>query len=354
MSTTRRVLIMAGGTGGHVFPALAVAGELRRRGVEVVWMGTRAGLEARLVPAAGYPIEWISVSGLRRKGVLSWLMAPVRVGRALYEARLALQRVNPDVVLGMGGFVTGPGGVMAWMLGKKLVIHEQNSIAGLTNRVLSRVANQVLTGFPDTFPEQVNAVVTGNPIRPEIAALASREVPRNPWRVLVLGGSQGAAALNSLVPGAVADLPAHLCPEIWHQTGERDQESTRIAYQAEGVTARVVPFITDMAGAYHWADLVICRSGALTVAEVAAAGVAALLVPYPHAVDDHQTHNAQLLVDAEAALLLPQSTLTRKLLKEMLRSFAEHPERLQIMGRAARTVALPHATQAVVERLIAA
>ncbi|CAK0750589.1 N-acetylglucosaminyl transferase [Gammaproteobacteria bacterium] len=351
-----RVLVMAGGTGGHVFPALAVAKELQALGMEVVWMGTRTGLEARLVPEAGYPVEWITVTGLRGKGAMNWVLAPWRLLRALGEALLALRRVAPEVVLGMGGFATGPGGLAAWLLRRPLVIHEQNSVAGLTNRLLARLATRVLEAFPDTFPPRVNAVFTGNPVRPEIAKLAreSRDEIGKPWRLLVLGGSQGAAALNAVLPDALALLSPQARPEVWHQSGARLLEQTEIAYRAAGITARIDAFITDMAAAYQWADLVLCRSGALTVAEIAAAGVAAVLVPYPHAVDDHQTHNARLLLDAGAAQILPQKTLNPHCLAEVLRDLGENPERLRAMGRAAHAVARPAATADVVARVLVA
>ena len=354
----RRVLVMAGGTGGHVFPALAVAHRLRSLGVEVVWMGTRTGLEARLVPEAGYPVEWVTVTGLRGKKSIGW-MAPWRLLRALWEALLAVHRVKPEVVLGMGGFATGPGGVAAWLLRRPLVIHEQNSIAGLTNRLLARLAKRVLVAFPNTFPATQSVVLTGNPIRPEIAALATEprkataEGGQENWHLLVLGGSQGATALNRALPVALARLPLEKRPIVWHQSGGLLLESTQAAYQEAGVVARIEPFVVDMAAAYQWADLVLCRSGALTVAEVAAASVGSILVPYPHAVDDHQTRNAGLLVDAGAAVLLPQSSLHADRLLEIIESISNAPERLRSMGECARTVAQPTATALVVAELLA-
>ena len=362
-AAVKRVLVMAGGTGGHVFPALAVAERLRALGVEVVWMGTPAGLEARLAPEAGYPVEWVTVTGLRGKGAIGW-SAPGRLLRALWQAFAAVRRVNPDVVLGMGGFATGPGGLAAWLLRRPLVIHEQNAVAGLTNRLLARLAKRVLVAFPHTFPPKIGAVLTGNPIRPEIAALAStpRVVPTPPtptqahngWHLLVLGGSQGAAAMNRTVPNALACLPAAMRPLVWHQSGARLLEPTQAAYQEAGVTGQIEPFITDMAAAYRWADLVVCRAGALTIAEVAAAGVGAVLVPYPHAVDDHQTRNARLLVDADAAILLPQSELTPDRLAAILSRLGGDPTHLHAMGRRAQTVARPDATEQVVAAILAA
>lgn len=358
----QRVLVMAGGTGGHVFPALAVAGELRSLGIDVVWMGTRTGLEARLVPEAGYPVAWVTIAGLRGKGAMSWALAPWRLLRALWEALIAVWRVNPDVVLGMGGFATGPGGLAAWLLRYPLVIHEQNSIAGLTNRLLALLATRVLEAFPNTFSPKIGAILTGNPVRPEIAALAKklREegvfteiMEKRAWRLLVLGGSQGATALNTTLPNALVRLSAQIRPEVWHQSGAHLLEQTIASYQAVGISARIEPFITDMAAAYQWADLVVCRSGALTIAEVAAAGVAAVLVPYPHAVDDHQTKNARLLVDTGAAILLPQKELNPERLAEVLLVFGENPDRLRVMGRAAHSVAQPTATAEVVARVLA-
>ncbi|CAK0759847.1 N-acetylglucosaminyl transferase [Gammaproteobacteria bacterium] len=363
-SKVKRVLIMAGGTGGHVFPALAVANELRTRGIEVVWMGTHAGLEARLVPEAGYPIEWIPISGLRKKGILSWLSAPWYLIRAFLTARAAVRRVSPNVVLGMGGFASGPGGLAASLLGIPLVIHEQNSVLGLTNRLLTKRATQALEGFPDTFSSKMGAIYTGNPIRPEIASLATQpraQATRSPeegdkscWHLLVLGGSQGATALNTLLPEALGKLRARSRPEVWHQCGARFSEQTQAAYREAGVIGKIEPFITDMAAAYHWADLVVCRSGALTVAEVSAAGVASILVPYPHAVDDHQTTNAHLLSNAGAAILLPQKEITSDGLAKILRGLCENPERLEKMGREAHAVARPTATEEVVAHLLSA
>ncbi len=305
MSTA--VLIMAGGTGGHVFPALAVAELLRERECRVVWVGTRRGLEARIVPAKGFAIEWLSVSGLRGKGLLTWLLAPVQLAIALAQAFSIVRRQKPAVVLGVGGFATGPGGVAAWLLGRPLVIHEQNAIAGLTNRWLARIARLVLEGFPGSFPPGVRTHCIGNPVRREIAALPAPEsrfaVRSGVMRLLIIGGSLGARRLNSSVPRAIALLQrqGHRF-EVWHQAGERGIEEARAEYSLAGVSGRVEAFIDDMAGAYGWADLVICRAGALTVAELAAAGVGALLVPFPFAVDDHQTHNARFLTEAGAAV----------------------------------------------------
>lgn len=342
-----RVMIMAGGTGGHVFPALAVAAELRERGAEVFWLGTRQGLEARLVPAAGITMEWVSVSGLRGKGATTWLMAPWRILWAALQVLAVMLRQRPVVVLGMGGFATGPGGVMTWLLRKPLVIHEQNAIAGLTNRLLAPLARRVLEAFPGTFHGK-HVIHTGNPVRHGIAALPNpneRFAGRSgALRLLVLGGSLGARALNEVVPAAISLLSSR--PEIWHQAGNRNLDDTLEHYRNAAVTARVEPFIEDMAAAYAWADLVLCRAGALTVAELAAAGVGAILVPYPHAVDDHQSRNAAYLTDAGAALAIQQRELTRDKLCELLASFVDR-SRLLLMAEAARRLALPQAAALV-------
>jgi UDP-N-acetylglucosamine--N-acetylmuramyl-(pentapeptide) pyrophosphoryl-undecaprenol N-acetylglucosamine transferase len=319
------VVIMAGGTGGHVFPALAIAERLRERGLAVSWLGTRRGLEAELVPRAGIEIDWISVAGLRGNGLLGWLLAPFRLTVALLQALAALHRRRPTAVLGMGGFVAGPGGVAARLLALPLVIHEQNAIAGLTNNLLARLANRVLEAFPGTFPTARAALTTGNPVRAEIATLPDPSTRfagrKGPLRVLVLGGSLGAAALNANVPAAAARLPGRLM--IRHQCGRRQIESAR-------------------------ADLVVCRAGALTIAELAAAGVGALLVPYPYAVDDHQTANAAELIEAGAARLLPQAELDAPRLADELETLAMDRPQLLAMAVAARAVARPDATDAVV------
>jgi len=310
-----RVLIMAGGTGGHVFPALAVAERLRDQGVEVVWMGTHQGLEADVVPRAGFAMEWISVTGLRGKGLLSWVLAPVRLLRALLQSLVIIMRCRPMAVLGMGGFVSGPGGLVAWLLKRPLLIHEQNAVAGLTNRLLARLADRVMQAFPQTLPERFHPQLTGNPVREDISALPSPEARfagrQDGLRLLVLGGSLGAQALNEVVPKMLALLPGDQPIQVWHQAGRRNIEAAQEAYadcDRDGI--KLEPFIDDMAAAYGWADLVLCRAGALTVAELAAAGVGAILVPYPFAVDDHQTRNAAWLVDSGAGIRIAQSQLT--------------------------------------------
>ncbi len=340
--------ILAGGTGGHVFPALAVAHRLRQSGQEVFWMGTPQGLEARLVPQHGFSMEWIQVSGLRGKGWKRRLSAPWQLGLALRQARAILKRRRPGLVLGMGGFASGPGGLMARWLGIPLIIQEQNRIPGLTNRWLAPFAQQVFEAFPQSFPPKVGAIPCGNPVRPEIQALPPPEARHlaaadRRRRLLVLGGSLGAQVLNETLPPALARLPEAQRPQIYHQAGERTLDLARAAYDRAGVAARIVPFIEDMAEAYGWADLVVCRSGALTVSELAAAGLGALLIPYPHAVDDHQTANARYLSDAGAAVLLPQSELNPETLGAMLSRLLQDPARLRTLAKLARSLALPEA-----------
>ncbi|TSA23328.1 MAG: undecaprenyldiphospho-muramoylpentapeptide beta-N-acetylglucosaminyltransferase [Betaproteobacteria bacterium] len=315
----RHALIMAGGTGGHVIPALAVARVLRARGWRISWLGTATGIEASLVPAQGIPLETLSMAGVRGKGMLRLTLLPLHLLRAFWQALRIMRRVRPTVVLGMGGYAAFPGGMMAALLGKPLAIHEQNARAGMTNRVLSCVADRVLLGLPGAFIGrgricQVAATWLGNPVRAEIAALpdaAVRMAGRDgPLRVLVIGGSLGAAALNTLVPQALALLPAETRPLVRHQAGAKHLADLQQNYAVAGVAGECLAFIEDMAAAYAWADVVICRAGASTVSEIAAAGVAAGFVPFPHAVDDHQTANARFLVDDAAAWLLPQADLT--------------------------------------------
>ena len=341
------ILIMAGGTGGHVFPALAVARALQQETLQVVWLGTRNGLEARVVPDAGIPIEWISIQGLRGKGLASWLLAPFKLIYALAQAFGVMRRRRPAAVVGMGGFVAGPGGLAAGLLRKPLVVHEQNAVAGLTNRILARFARTVLEAFPDSFPGGIRARTVGNPVRSDITGL---DLPVRRFqgragapRLLVLGGSQGARALNQAVPEALALLEPDARPEVWHQAGERTLAIARDVYRDSRVEARIDPFIEDMAAAYEWADFVVCRAGALTVFELAAAGVGAVLVPYPSAVDDHQSLNARYLTERGAAMLLPENELTAERLAELLRSFVEDPSLRLRMASAARELATPGA-----------
>ena len=349
-----KIMIAAGGTGGHVFPGLAVAQVLRARGHEVVWMGTPDSFEARTVPRHGIEVRFVRVKGLRGKGALSWLGAPLRLLRALGDALTVLRAERPDVLLGMGGFAAGPGGLAAWLTRRPLVIHEQNSIAGLTNRLLARIARRVLEAFPHTF---ARAETVGNPVRPgfaELADPAQRIGARGtPAQVLVIGGSLGAKALNEMVPAALALIPPVQRPLVRHQGG-RTLEAAQAAYARHGVNGEVTAFIDDMVAAYSWADLVICRAGASTVAELAAAGCAALLVPYPHAVDDHQTRNGQYLVDAGAALMVPEDILTPELLAEMLEGLLARRAQLVAMAQAARRAAWPNAVNVIADACLEA
>jgi UDP-N-acetylglucosamine--N-acetylmuramyl-(pentapeptide) pyrophosphoryl-undecaprenol N-acetylglucosamine transferase len=354
---SRTVMIMAGGTGGHVFPALAIAGELRASR-NIVWLGTERGIEARLVPAAGYAVEWIEVEGLRGKGLGRWLAAPLRLARAVAQARRALRRRRPHVVLGCGGFVSGPGGIAARLTGVPLVVHEQNAVAGLTNRCLAHFAARVAEGFPGSFPPSRGALFVGNPVRPEIAALPAPrrrfEARNGTMRLFVFGGSQGASALNRLVPAALALLPDGRRPRVLHQTGAKDVAATEAAYRTAGIAADVRAFVDDMAAAYADADLVVSRAGASTVAELTAAGVGSILVPFPAAVDDHQTRNAEWLGRVGAAQVVSETGLTAAELANRLATlFGSGRPRLLAMAEAARALARPDAAQRVAEICLA-
>jgi UDP-N-acetylglucosamine--N-acetylmuramyl-(pentapeptide) pyrophosphoryl-undecaprenol N-acetylglucosamine transferase len=345
----RTALIMAGGTGGHVFPGLAVADELRAAGWDVVWMGARTGMEARLVPARGYRVAWIRAAALRGKGVLATLLLPLNLLVGFAQAAKAIFRLRPDVVLGMGGYVAFPGGMMAALLARPLALHEQNAIAGLANRVLARVADKVMAAFPDALR---GAEWTGNPVRADIAAIAepqARYAARSgPLALLVIGGSLGARALNDAVPAALACMPEAARPRVVHQAGAQHLEAVRARYAECGVTGEVLAFIDDMAARYAQADVVVCRAGAMTVAELAAAGVPGVLVPYPHAVDDHQTANARFLVAQNAALLLPQAELSPQRLADLLAGLDR--ARLLTMARSARALGKPEAARVVADR----
>ncbi|NWG87214.1 MAG: undecaprenyldiphospho-muramoylpentapeptide beta-N-acetylglucosaminyltransferase [Hydrogenophilaceae bacterium] len=349
--SARTALIMAGGTGGHIMPALAVAERLRSEGWRVVWLGTRAGMEARLVPERGFEIEWLNFGGVRGKGPLRLVLLPLQMLIAFWQALRAIFRVRPDVVAGFGGYPAFPGGMMAVLLAKPLVIHEQNAIAGMTNRVLAKVADRVLLGLPLKTPLARNEVWVGNPVRAEIAALPTPDVRyaehQGPLRLLVVGGSLGAAALNDSVPKALALLPAERRPVVRHQAGAKHIEQLEANYAAASVAADCLAFIDDMAAAYAWADLVICRAGALTVAEVAAAGVAAAFVPFPFAVDDHQSANARFLSEREAAWLLPQKALTPEGLAQWLDGLTR--EALKTRAIKARELAKADATERVAD-----
>jgi len=348
-----KVMIMAGGTGGHVYPALAVAQELRTRGHEVVWMGAPDSFESRVVPKSGIAMEYVRVSGLRGKGVAKLLQAPLLLLRALRDALAALRRQQPQLVLGMGGFAAGPGGVAAWLTRRPLLIHEQNAAAGMTNRLLARIATRVMEAFPRTFAA---ALTVGNPVRAgfaELPAPALRLAHEGPARVLVVGGSQGARALNELMPRALALLPEAQRPQVRHQAG-RTLDTAQRCYAEAGVAGSIEAFIDDMPAAYGWADLVVCRAGASTVAELAAAGCAALLVPFPAAVDDHQTRNGEYLVAAGAAKLMQERDLDPAKLALALRELLADRSALARMGEAARRAAWSDATERIVNECLTA
>lgn len=349
MSAPRTIMIMAGGTGGHIFPALSVAEYLRAQGWHIVWLGARSGMEATLVPPKGYTMAWVAMSGVRGKGLIRFALLPLQLLVAFWQSARAIFAHRPDVVLGMGGYVSFPGGMMASLFNRPLAIHEQNSVAGLANKVLAKLANRVLGGFPSAFANSAAVLWTGNPVRAEIAAIeppAQRYRARSgTLRLTVIGGSLGAQALNETVPQALALIPAAERPQVTHQSGTRHLAAVEANYQRAGVDGTSVAFIADMAAQYAASDLVICRAGASTIAELAAAGVASVLVPFPHAVDDHQTHNARFLAERGAAVLIPQNELTPQKLAELLRGFTR--DALLAMAEKAREVAKPNATQAV-------
>ena len=343
----KTILVMAAGTGGHVFPALAIARQLQNKGARVQWLGTQRGMENELLANSGINIHHISVSGLKGTGLGRKLLAPIMLSKALFQSMRIISQLKPDCVLGMGGFVCGPGGLAAKLAGKPLIIHEQNAVAGMTNRLLAKVADCVLEAFPSTFNTATRLVHTGNPLRAEIAKLSSdsRSYPDNmrALRLLILGGSQGAAAINRIIPEVVAGWGHSALPEIWHQTGSRAIEETQSHYAKicpeTAANVKVVPFIADMAAAYKWAELVICRSGASTVSELAAVGLPSILIPYPHHSDQQQVHNANWLVAGGAALLLEQANLTAEKLLELLVEFDRNRTTLIGMGAAARALA---------------
>lgn len=334
----KRVLIMAGGTGGHVFPGLAVANYLREQGVEVHWLGTNAGLEAKVVPEANIPLHVVNIGGVRGKGAKALLTAPFNIFKAIRESLRVVKSVNPDAVLGMGGFVSGPGGVAAWIAKRPLIIHEQNAIAGTTNKILSLFAKRVLEGFPAAFSAQPKVLSIGNPVRAEMVTLAppqSRLQSQHKFKLLVIGGSLGAYALNEMVPQSLKMIPENQRPEVWHQTGEKHFDITKKKYETLAIDAKLQPFIKDMSLAYGWADMVLCRAGALTVAELCAVGVGAIFIPFPFAIDDHQTANAQYMVSKDAAICIQQKDLTANRLAEIISHYGNTPEKRMAMAQAA-------------------
>lgn len=344
----QRVLIMAGGTGGHVFPALAVAQEFIKRGAKVDWLGTAKGIEITLVPQANIPLHFLSVEGVRGKGLMGLLKAPFLISRALLQARGLIKKINPQLVVGFGGFASGPGGLVARWLNIPLVIHEQNAVAGTTNRLLAPRATKVLSAFANAFKNGIakDVVIVGNPVRESIQQLGAVETrmshrEKESPHLLILGGSLGAKAINELVPRALATMDPLDRPLVWHQTGQQHQDVTRDLYQQLNVDAKADAFIQDMAAAYAWADLVICRAGALTVSELMVAGVASILIPLPTAIDDHQTANAQHLVKAGAGVSLKQAELTAELLEKILSEHLRNKSLLQQMGKNAQQNAIP-------------
>lgn len=351
MSAGNTVLILAGGTGGHIYPGLAFADMLRANGIGVRWLGAEGGMECSRVAAHDIPLDLVRISGVRGKGARSWLSMPFRLLRAVMDARASIRRHQPSCAVSFGGYVAGPGGLAAWTRGVPLVVHEQNRVPGLTNRVLARFARKVMQAFPGTFPEGT-AHTCGNPVRGAVVSLpdpADRFAARSGQpRLLVTGGSQGARALNRNVPAALALLPAGIRPQVRHQAGIRDVDETNALYRQAGIEARVEPFIEDMAAAYAWADLVICRSGALTVSELAAAGLGSVLVPFPHAVDDHQAANAEVLVEPGAAKMMREQHLTPHSLAELLEPMMGDREQLLTMAIAARKQAVVDSAEQLV------
>ena len=370
----KTVLIMAGGTGGHIFPALAVAHVLRDRGVHIEWLGTDNGLEARLVPEQHYPINYIEISGMRGKGLKTQVLLPFKLLRAMFQTLSVYRKVKPDVVLGMGGFVTGPGGIVAWLLRKPVVLHEQNAIAGLTNKLLFKFAKKVFAAFPGAFAENKKLMIIGNPVRKEIKQLEKPEqrfakkwenISDMQLNILVIGGSLGAAALNDKLPGALKMIAKNKPMKkinVRHQCGEKNLKVTKENYKwlekrsldntehEININVDIMPFINDMAANYEWADLVICRSGALTVSEIAAVGVASLLVPFPYAVDDHQTANAAYLANEDAAFLIQQNNLSKEKLIELLMSLNQ--KKLLTMAKRARQLSINNAAEVVADECL--
>lgn len=347
------ILVMAGGTGGHIFPGIAVADELKAQGWNVHWLGTAKRMEAEIVPAHGYDISFINIAGLRGKDWKTWLKLPFKVLQSVMQSMRIIRKVKPDVVLGMGGYASAPGGFAAWLLGKPLVLHEQNAVAGMSNRFLSNIASSVLAAFPNAFAKKKSVEVVGNPLRGDIVALEQSipEQPATSKKVLVVGGSLGAKVLNETVPQAMKQIKLQNI-NVWHQTGKGNEETVLASYQQYGLlgeNVQVSEFIDDMSAAYQWADVVICRAGALTVSELAMAAKPAVFVPLPHAVDDHQTKNAEYLVSRGAAKLIPQSEFNGTTLGQMLNSFFVSDKVIQAMAKAAHDAAHADATQRVAD-----
>jgi UDP-N-acetylglucosamine--N-acetylmuramyl-(pentapeptide) pyrophosphoryl-undecaprenol N-acetylglucosamine transferase len=348
----KNILIMAGGTGGHVYPALAVADNLKDKGFQLFWLGTNKGMEVKVVPNHGYPLLKINVSGVRGNGFIRLLLTPFMLMIALFQALIIMIKIRPVVVLGMGGFVSGPGGIAAWLMRIPLLIHEQNAIAGLTNRLLAPFADSIMAAFPGTFKESGKLTITGNPVRNNIVNLPEPEKryanrDSKLLKILVLGGSLGAKKLNEIIPEALVALKRDYQFEVKHQCGERHISDTETAYKEQDINVEILPFINNMAEVYAWADIVVCRAGALTVAELAASGIASILIPFPYAVDDHQTENAKYLSVAGAAILIQEAQLNIGKLKELLLKLCHAPEQLMQMAVKARSLSKPQATDDV-------
>ncbi len=348
MKKTSKLMVMAGGTGGHVFPALAVAKKLQESGVEISWLGTQRGLEFRVVPENDIKLDLISVEGLRGKGGVSILLAPFKLVRAMWQSVVHIRRIQPDCILGMGGFVSGPGGLVARLLGKPLVVHEQNAVAGMTNKYLSKIANRVLTGFPSVEDLPKSAAWLGNPVRASIEPGSINTSDK--VNVLVIGGSQGAHSFNVKLPTVFSQLSEVNGTEIsiWHQSGNGRDDQVRAAYDQYGVEAKVSEFVEDMAAAYSWADLLICRAGAMTVAECCAAAKPSLLVPYPFSAGDHQEKNALTLVNVGAAKMLLNDQIDQPVFVETLAALVSNKQALAAMGEHAHTLHKPNALNNVV------
>lgn len=350
-ATQKTALVMAGGTGGHIFPGLAVAQALREQGWKVHWLGAPGSMEERLVPPQGFPLETIDFSGVRGKGLLTLALLPLRLLKAFAQAWAVVRRVRPDVVIGLGGYISFPGGMMATLAGKPLILHEQNSVAGMANKVLANVASRVFCAFPNALP---GAQWVGNPLRqaflqqpPPAERFAGRS---GPLRILVVGGSLGAKALNDTVPQALALIPPEQRPQVRHQSGAKQMQALQASYAAAGVQAELTPFIDDTASAYAQADLVICRAGASTVTELAAVGAAAIYVPFPHAVDDHQTTNARFVVDAGGGWVVQQTALSPEKLAHMIQNMQrstllETAQKAKMMQKIEATAAVVAACQ---------
>jgi UDP-N-acetylglucosamine--N-acetylmuramyl-(pentapeptide) pyrophosphoryl-undecaprenol N-acetylglucosamine transferase len=350
MVDQKPIMMMAGGTGGHVFPALAVAEYLRDQGESIIWLGTRTGIEATVVPAANFSIEWLSVTGLRGSGIIPSILALFRIARACWQAQKILRRHRPKAVLGMGGFASGPGGLMAWVLNIPLFIHEQNSVMGLTNRLLYRLAVRNYFGFAKAAKSIPRSEVIGNPVRADLIGLALPEArltgrKNKNLNLLIIGGSLGAASLNQKIPEAIALLNKSVRPQIKHQCGKKHSENCKKSYERNQVDAEVLPFIDDMRAAYEWADLVVCRSGALTIAELSAVGIASILIPYPYAADDHQFHNACFLKSVNAAHVINESNLDSESLASLLTQYQDNRGELITMAINARAQAIDDATE---------